>query len=69
MSAWLWADAGATDDEVPEEADGTEDDAEGAASLVAELLHAPIAAVAASAATPVSTVLVLFTNLPLSGRR
>jgi len=36
--------------------------AEDVASLVAVLLHAPMAATAASAATPVTTVLVLFTT-------
>jgi hypothetical protein len=38
--------------------------AEEVASLVAELLHAPITATAANAATPVATVLVFFTKNP-----
>lgn len=63
ISAWLCATAGAVDDVwVDDEAeDEAEDDV---ASLVAELLHAPRAATAASAATPVTTVLVLFTTVP-----
>ena len=40
------------------------DGADGAASLVAELLHAPMAATAASAAIPVATVLDLLTEHP-----
>ncbi|MCI4676709.1 hypothetical protein [Candidatus Mycolicibacterium alkanivorans] len=57
MSAWLcaadaaavevWADDGAADD---------------VASFEAELLHAPMAATAVSAASPVTTVFVIFTT-------
>jgi len=60
MSAWLCATAGAVDELGA--VDGAVDDV---ASLVAELLHAPRAATAASAATPVTTVLVLLTTHPL----
>lgn len=52
VAAELWVVDGAGDDE---------------ASFVAELLHAPIAATATSAATPVTTVLVLFTAHPFRG--
>lgn len=59
MSAWLCAPAGVADEVWV--VDGA---AEEVASLVAELLHAPITATAANAATPVATVLVLFTKNP-----
>jgi hypothetical protein len=59
MSAWLCAPAGVTD-EVAVGAGAADD----VASLVAELLHAPRAATAANAATPVATVLVFFTKIP-----
>jgi hypothetical protein len=62
MSAWLWA-AARTDVVVWVEAEADEV----VASLVAELLHAPIAATAASTATPLATVFVFFTTLPFSG--
>ncbi len=63
MSAWLWAPAGAALEVALD--DGADDDV---AWLVAELLHAPMAATAASAATPVTTVLVLLTtHIPSSG--
>jgi len=48
----LWAVDGACDAE---------------ASFVAELLHAPMAATATSAATPVATVLDMFTARPFVG--
>ena len=59
MSAWLCAAADAADEVAAVE--GATDDV---ASLVAELLHAPMTATAANAATPVATVLVLFTKDP-----
>jgi hypothetical protein len=59
ISAWLCAAAGAADEVWV--VDGASDDV---ASLVAELLHAPMTATAANAATPVATVLVLFTKDP-----
>lgn len=59
MSAWLCAPAVVADEVWV--VDGA---AEEVASLVAELLHAPITATAANAATPVATVLVLFTKNP-----
>lgn len=59
-SAWLCADSAAVDADV-----GAVDDAEDdEASLVVELLHAPIAATAARAASPVATVLIEFTRIP-----
>ena len=64
MSAWLCAAAGATDEVAAVE--GATDDV---ASLVAELLHAPTAAIAANAATPVATVLILFTTNPFVGTK
>ncbi len=57
MSAWLCATACAGIDVWGEAVDD-------AASLLSELLHAPITATAASAAIPVATVLVVFTNNP-----
>ena len=57
MSAWLCA-ADAAGVEVWAD-DGADDDV---ASFVAELLHAPMAATAVSAATPVTTVFVIFTT-------
>jgi hypothetical protein len=59
MSAWLCAPAGTADKVAVVE--GATDDV---ASLVAALLHAPMTAIAANAATPVATVLVLFTKDP-----
>ena len=60
MSDWLCATAGAAEELVT--VDGADDDV---ASLVAELLHAPRVATAASAATPLNTILALVTTHPL----
>jgi hypothetical protein len=61
MSAWLWA---AVCDDVAGAEAWVELGAGGVASLDAELLHAPIVATAANAASPVATVLTLFTTDP-----
>ena len=62
MSAWLCAAAGAAVEVAAVE--GATDDV---ASLVAELLHAPMTAIVANAATPVAIVPVLFTTNPFVG--
>ena len=64
MSALLCAAAG--DAEEVWVVDGAADDV---ASFVAELLHAPMTATAANAATPVATVLVVFTKIPFAGTK
>ncbi len=63
MSAWLCGAAGAAEELWAGAADAVDDDA----CSVAELLHAPMAATAASAAIPVTTVLVLLTSHPFLG--
>jgi hypothetical protein len=60
MSAWLWAAAWVVAEI------WVDVDAGGPASVVADLLHAPMAATAANATTPIATVLVLFTPLPVT---
>ena len=66
ISAWLCAAACAdvdTDVGVWVEVEADDD----VASLVPELLHAPMTATAASATTPVTTDFVFFTALPFRG--
>lgn len=65
MSAWLCGAAGAADELWAGAADAVDVDDDDCS--VAELLHAPMVAIAASAATPVTTVLVLFTSCPFLG--